>query len=73
MDFLNKMKGFSFSKKIFEETKPSIDIENMKKKLTDEIGGDEDESVIDSILDDISHEMLERASIEDKVQTKSNI
>ena len=68
MNFLNKMKGLSFSTGILEETKPSVNIADIKKKISDEVGGDEDESIIDGILDDISYDMLDRASSEEDVQ-----
>jgi len=70
MSFLNKIKGFSFSKSIFEETKMDIsnDIKSIEKKISDEVGGTEDESIIDGILDDITDEMLNRASEEADIQ-----
>ena len=68
MNFLNKMKGLSFSTSILEETTPSINIADIKKKISDEVGGDEDESIIDGILDDISYDMLDKASSEEDVQ-----
>ena len=62
MNFLNKIKGFNFSNKLLEETKETIDkdIESIGKRLEDEVGGNEDEIIIDSILDDISYEILNR-------------
>lgn len=62
MSFLENIKGFNFSKKILEQTDPQIDqdLERVVKKLKDEVGGSEDEPVIDSILDDIDYEMLEK-------------
>ncbi len=68
MNFLNKIKGFNFSNKLLEETKETIDkdIESIGKRLEDEVGGNEDEIIIDSILDDISYEILNRKD-EEKV------
>jgi len=62
MNFIDKIKGFNFSKKILESTQEDIgtDIKSISKRLTDEIGGVEDESIIDSILDDITYEILNR-------------
>lgn len=67
MDFINKIKGFNFSNKILEETKEAIDIDikSIGKRLEDEVGGNEDEPIIDSILDDISYEILNRKDEDD--------
>lgn len=63
MSFLDNIKGFNFSKKVLEQTDPQIDqdLERIIKKLKDEVGGPEDEPVIDSILDDIEYEILDKS------------
>ena len=62
MSFLSNIKGFSFSNRILEETQADVssDLERIIKKLNDEVGGNEDEPVIDSILDDIDYDILDR-------------
>lgn len=77
MNFIDKIKGFNFSKKILESTQEDIDmdIKSINKRLSDEIGGEEDESIIDSILDDISYEILNRkdeSEVEDVIKLFSD-
>jgi len=62
MNFLENIKGFSFSKSILEETAADVssDLKSIIKRLNDEVGGNEDEPLIDSILDDIDYEILDK-------------
>jgi hypothetical protein len=62
MNFINNIKGFSFFDRVLEETQADVNSElaTIVKKIQDEVGGTEDEPIIDSILDDIDYEILDR-------------
>lgn len=62
MNFINNIKGFSFFDRVLEETQADVNSElaAIVKKIQDEVGGTEDEPIIDSILDDIDYEILDR-------------
>jgi hypothetical protein len=59
MNFLRNIKGFDFSNSILEDTDTPNELELMIKKLNDEVGGKNDEPVIDSILDDIDYKVID--------------
>lgn len=69
MGIFDNIKGFSFNKPLNEKRNQpeSVNLERIKETLAEKIGGDQDEVVIDSLLDDISHEMIERAKKDPRV------
>ena len=62
MNFLDNIKGFDFSNSLLEETLPDDEavLENILKRIKDEVGGAEDEAIIDGILDDIEYGVLDK-------------
>ena len=61
MSFLENIKGFNFSDRLLEQASPNFDkdVESIVKRLNDEVGGEEDEAIIDSILDDIDYRIID--------------
>ena len=62
MSFLDNIKGFNFSNRILENTSADLDkdIESITKRIKDEVGGPDDESIIDGIMDDVRYDMLDK-------------
>jgi hypothetical protein len=71
MGMFDNIKGFSFGKPINEKKVEPINVganlDKIRERISEEIGGKEDEVVIDSILDDISHEMIQMADTDPNV------
>lgn len=69
MGFLENIKGFNFSDRILERSEPDFDkdIESITKRINDEVGGEEDEAIIDSILDDIDYRIIDNSK-DDKIK-----
>ena len=61
MSFLDNIKGFNFSNKVLENTSIDLDkeIESIAKRVDDEVGGSDDEAIIDAIIDDVSYDILD--------------
>ena len=62
MSFLDNIKGFNFSNRILENTSAELDkdIESITKRIKDEVGGPDDEAIIDGIIDDVRYDMLDK-------------
>ena len=61
MSFLDNIKGFNFLNKVLENISADLDeeVESIIKRVNDEVGGSEDEAIIDSIMDDVRYDMLD--------------
>ena len=61
MSFLDNIKGFNFLNKVLENVSADLDeeVESIIKRVNDEVGGSEDEAIIDSIMDDVRYDMLD--------------